>query len=72
VRSPPDAEETAQPGGPSASKLTFALQHKASVDHDPTGCRTCDPGVLVYLTTADEWRRWAIDHGHTIGSRAVA
>jgi hypothetical protein len=40
--------------------------------HDRTTCRTCDPGTLIYLTVADEWRRWALDYGHTIGSRKVA
>jgi hypothetical protein len=36
--------------------------------HSEDRCYTCC-GWPTGLTVADEWRRWALDFGHTIGSR---
>jgi hypothetical protein len=77
-RRPPDAGEA--PGGAPSTIIETTSCHTSEVTgdrsnphrHDPGRCRSCDPGLLVYLTVADDWRRWALDYGHTIGSKAVA
>jgi hypothetical protein len=48
----------------------LAAAQTSEDSHQPIRCRPCGGGG--YLTVADEWRRWALDYGWTIGSRRAA
>jgi hypothetical protein len=77
VRAPPNKESRLPHGSNSRDShnqetdpLTDQVKpdYRGRYGHNPDRCRTCTPDLLVYLTVADEWRRWALDFGHGFGS----
>lgn len=71
---PPDKDR--RPAGePEPGAEQIAGEADRHGDHSPhhrqDRCCTCC-GWPTGLTVPDEWRRWALDYGHTIGSREKA